>query len=62
MDREKLEEILKEADISLYKLAADSNIGYATLYDIMSRKIKNPRIDTVTKIANALGKKVDDLI
>lgn len=62
MDREKLEEILKETNISLYKLANDSNIGYATLHDIMSGKTKNPGIDTVTKIANALGKKIDDLI
>ncbi len=62
MDGKKIEEILKEKNTSLNKLANGSNVGYATLHDIMSGKTKNPGIDTVIKIANFLGKKIDDLI
>lgn len=62
MNVEKLKKILEEKHISLYKLANKSDIGYATLHDIMSGKIKNPRIDTVSKIASTLGKTVNDLI
>lgn len=43
-------------------LSKQANIPYATLAKIESDVIRNPKIDTVTKIANGLDITVDSLI
>jgi transcriptional regulator with XRE-family HTH domain len=52
----------KEKGLSQDKLARLADIAHATIIKIESGGIQSPTIDTVQKIAKALGVKVDDLI
>lgn len=47
---------------SLNKLKIESNVGYATLYDIENGKSKNLNSDTLQKIATALDVTTNELI
>lgn len=58
----KLKQKMRENKLTLYKLSVKSNIAYSTLHDIISGKAKNPRIDTIIKIAIALDEQVQNLI
>lgn len=58
----KLKQKIQQKGLTLYKLSIKSEVAYSTLHDILSGKAKNPRIDTITKIANALEEKVESLI
>lgn len=62
MNVEKLKQKIEESGLTLYKLSIKSQVAYSTLHDIISGKAKNPRIDTITKIAGALEEKVESLI
>lgn len=63
MNVEKIKQKMKKKGFSLYKLSLKSEIPYSTLHDlIITKKAKNPRIDTVVKIAESLGEKVESLI
>lgn len=62
MNTVKIKQKIHDEGISLYKLSADSGVAYSTLHDIVNGKAKSPRIDTLTKIANALGVKIENLI
>lgn len=54
---------MKEKNLSLYRLSLQSGISYSTLHDIIATgKVKNPKLDTATKIANALEEKLEELI
>ncbi len=55
MNIEKLQEIRKRKKITYKKLAELSNIPERTIYDVMLGITKNPRIDTMQAIENALG-------
>ena len=52
----------KKLNISQDKLSKLSDVTYNTIIKIESGKNKNPTIKTLTKIANALGVSVDELI
>lgn len=62
MNTDKIVQAIKEQGLSLNGLAIKSEIAYSTLHDIVNRKAKNPRIDTVNKIANALKIPIYDLL
>ena len=62
MDTAKLKKLIKDKGMSLNELSIKSCIGYATVHDIVSGKVENPRIDTVIKIAEGLGETVEKLI
>ena len=62
MDIEKLKLIMQSKNISMYKLAKYLNTSSSTISDIINKRNKNPRIDTVAKIAKVLNVKVDDLL
>lgn len=62
MDIEKLKLIMKSKNISMYKLAKYLNTSSSTISDIINKRNKNPRIDTVAKIAKALGVRTEELI
>lgn len=62
MDTDKIKSLMKEQNISAYKLAQYLNTSSSTISDILNKRNKNPRIDTVAKIAKALDVKVDDLL
>jgi len=44
------------------KLAREANISYHTVIKIEQSVIKNPRIETVIKLADALGVSLDELV
>jgi transcriptional regulator with XRE-family HTH domain len=52
----------KEKGLSQDKLSRLADVSHATIIKIESGGIKNPTIDTVQKIAKALGVSVDVLI
>lgn len=51
----------KERGLSQEKLARIADISYNTLIKLETEGIKNPRIETVIKLANALGVSIDEL-
>lgn len=57
-----LVKIRKEKGWSREKLAVESGVSYNTIVKIEYGSIKNPKIDTVVKLAKALAVKVDDLL
>lgn len=62
MNIEKIVQTLKELNWTLNKFASKCEISYATLYDIIHEKTKNPRIETVTKISAALNIPITELL
>lgn len=62
MISENLKEIIKNRKITTYKLAKKSNLSLQTIYPIVSGKVKNPKLDTLQKIAKGLNCTVNDLI
>lgn len=57
-----LVKIRKEKGWSQEKLAAESGVSYNTLIKIERGGIKNPKIETVIKIADSLKTSIDSLI
>lgn len=62
MHLKNLAKLRKEKGLTQEGLARKANISYHTLIKLESAGIKNPKIDTVMKLANALNKKMEDLI
>jgi transcriptional regulator with XRE-family HTH domain len=58
----KLIKIRKEKGLTQEGLARKANISFHTLVKIESGRIKNPKIDTVVKLAEALDVSLDELI
>ena len=52
----------KQKGWSQEKLAVESGISYNTIIKIERGGIKNPKIETVIKLAKALGVSLDDLV
>jgi transcriptional regulator with XRE-family HTH domain len=61
MHLKNLVKIRKEKGWSQEKLAVESNVSYNTIIKIERGGIKNPKIETVIKLAKALNVKIDDL-
>lgn len=61
MKLDKLKQKMSETNKSILGLSKESGVPYATVYDILNNKAKNPRINTVEKIAGALGIGLDDI-
>ena len=62
MNTEKLKEIMNLKHISIYRLSKETGISDSLLGKILSGKVKNPRIDTVKRIAKALDVAIDDVV
>ena len=62
MDTKKLLSIMAARNISMYRLAKLLGTSSSTISDIVSRRNRNPRIDTVARIASALDVSVDELL
>ena len=52
----------KKIDLTQDALAKTANIPYTTIAKIESNVIKNPSLQTITKIAEGLGITIDDLV
>jgi transcriptional regulator with XRE-family HTH domain len=59
---EKLTKIRKQKGWSQEKLAQEAGISYNTLIKIERKGIKNPKIETVMKLAKALKVTIDELV
>jgi len=62
MHLKNLAKIRKQKGWSQERLAQEAGISYNTLIKIERGGIKNPKIDTVVKLAKALHVKIDDLV
>ena len=54
MNKNFFEELLYKKKITRYKLCKITGISSGGLTDLLNKKVKNPRIDTLLKIAKAL--------
>jgi len=57
-----LKKLRKEKGWSQERLAREANISYHTLIKLEQGNIKNPKIETVIKLADALGVSLDELV
>ena len=57
-----LAKLRKERKITQEGLARKANISYHTIVKLESGRIKNPKIETILKLAKALGISLDDLV
>lgn len=62
MNHEKILEIMKSKNIKNKELAEMTGIPLGTLNKILYGISKDPSVNTVQKIAHALGYKVDDFV
>ena len=62
MHMKNLSKIRKEKGFTQESLARKAEISFHTLVKIESGGIENPRIETVVKLAKALGIGLDDLV
>ncbi|MEG0133036.1 MAG: helix-turn-helix transcriptional regulator [Clostridium sp.] len=63
MDTDKITDKMQQEKISLYELQKLTKISYSTLHDILvTHKTKNPRVETVCKIAKSLGMDISELL
>lgn len=60
--QQKIRKYRKQLKITQEELAKKADITYATLVKIENGRVTNPTIQTLFKIANALGVGVEDLI
>ncbi len=54
--------IAKEKNITMYRIAKESNLSISYVWEICKGKRKNPTIAVISKIANVLDTTVDELI
>jgi transcriptional regulator with XRE-family HTH domain len=59
---ENLVSLRKQRGWSQEKLAQESGISYNTLIKLERKGIKNPKIETVVRLADALGVSLDELV
>jgi transcriptional regulator with XRE-family HTH domain len=57
-----LAEFRKQKGWSQERLAREANISYHTLIKLEQNGIKNPKIETVIKLADALKVSLDELV
>lgn len=62
MHLKNLVKIRKQKGWSQEKLAVESEVSYNTIIKIERGGIKNPKIETVIKLSNALCVSIDELV
>lgn len=62
MINENLKKICEEMDISAYRLAKITQLPISVVAKIIRDEVKNPRLDTIIKIADALDVTLDELV
>ena len=55
MNKKYFDALMIKKNISRYKLCKITGISSGGLTDVLNKKVKNPRIDTLIKIAEALN-------
>ncbi|MCR1953147.1 helix-turn-helix domain-containing protein [Clostridium sp. DSM 100503] len=59
---ENITRIAKEQNITMYRIAKESNLSISYVWEICKGKRKNPSIAVINKIAKTLNATVDELI
>lgn len=54
--------IAKEKNITMYRIAKESNLSMSYVWEICKGKRENPSITVISKIAKVLNTTVDELI
>ena len=62
MNGEKLRELRKESGKTLRQISIESGITHQQILNIESGETKDPRIDTLMKLAQAIGCEVSDFL
>jgi Helix-turn-helix. len=57
---EKIEQLIEEQGITVYRLGQLTGLGVSIFYNLKSGRIKDITLRNAFKIADALGVKVDD--
>jgi len=57
-----LKKLRQKKGWSQEKLAKEADISYNTLIKIERGRIKNPKLETLIKLAKALGVSIDELV
>lgn len=58
----RINELLKEQNITRYKLAMDSGVSHSTLKNIMHETVKDNLLSTAILIANGFGMSVSEFL
>lgn len=61
-DLKNLKKLRKKKGWTREKLAREADVSYHTIIKIERGTIKNPRLDTLVKLAKALGVSLDKLV
>lgn len=59
---ENITKIAKEKNITMYRIAKDSDLSMSYVWEICKGKKENPSIAVISKIAKVLNTTVDELI
>ena len=62
MNTDKIIELMKERNITVYKLSKMINYDRTNLKKILNEEIKEPTISTVIVIADALEVSIDEIV
>jgi len=61
MNTRKIKDLMKEKNMSIYRLSKETGISDSLLGKILNGKVENPRIQTVKQIAKALNVTIDEI-
>lgn len=62
MNTRKIKDLMKEKNMSIYRLSKETGISDSLLGKILNEKVENPRIQTVKQIAKALNVAIDEIV
>lgn len=62
MNTRKIKDLMKEKNMSIYRLSKETGISDSLLGKILNGKVENPRIQTVKQIAKALNAAIDEIV
>lgn len=59
---ERIKDVMKQKEISQYRLAVESKIPHSTLSALLNEETKNPSVEMISKISDTLNVTIDYLI
>ena len=62
MNTRKIKDLMKEKNMSIYRLSKETGISDSFLGKILNGKVENPRIQTVKQIAKALNVAINEIV
>ena len=62
MNTRKIKDLMKEKNMSIYRLSKETGISDSLLGKILNGTVENPRIQTVKQIAKALNVVIDEIV